>query len=321
MAWYWNIHTCEIFSLDGRGGLFSHVCLLRLLVGLHNVYSFTFLIVNLNYTRPIPSSGGTVQEFQLETHSLQPASEPTVTRDPNAAGLDTRAIRNQLGAWGNKTLPQERGLWDLTSKKQIDENIFRRRDRWSIPEELTATIDLNATTYPYVIPIVLDQLQSIALCFKCSHDNIRQASGVLISLFNDILVDTGSPALALQAVLTVTLRMAYFDWTQSFNAPSNISTISFQEAIVPIRKIGFLIVVSIMIFHLLACLCILVAFGIFARRTMIGNYWHVTAQLANCPEAIPILRHAQLRTDKEVRRFIVDSNLVKHRFKITEKGI
>jgi hypothetical protein len=237
--------------------------------------------------------------------------------DSKAARFDTTAIRKQLGAGKRGLTAEDRGILNLSSADTIFQQIDQLRKIWKIPQNDSDTRVFNTSTYPWVIPMVLDELSSIALCPKCSHHSIRQGSNVLITVFKDVIEDTNSPALALQAILTIVTRMAYYDWLPLFNEEYSSITTSFQQALVPLRYQGFAAVLTILIVHLLLCLATAYYFDRYSHQTLLNNSWQTIAQLSSNPGANPVLERAYMTSEKKVKKWIrEDTKLRQQRFRL-----
>ncbi|KAI9765322.1 MAG: hypothetical protein M1839_005522 [Geoglossum umbratile] len=266
---------------------------------------------------PIPVSAATIQEFDVATASSRSRQEPIALAFSNTTTyvLDTMAIRKQLGAFKGKSVAEDRGIWNLTSADAILDKIAQLRKTWKSPQNPLDIITFNtsnASTYPWVIPMILDDLSSIALCPKCSHNNIRQGSSVLIAVFKDVLEETDSPALALQDILTIVLRMAYYDWVPIFNANFSSSTTSLQQALVPLHHKGLWAVISILALRVVLCLLTAYAFIAYSRQSLLNNSWQTIAQLSNNPEV-----SANMATDCEIEeRIHAHDELRRRRFRL-----
>jgi hypothetical protein len=219
---------------------------------------------------------------------------------------DTTAIRNQLGATRNEMTLEQRGIWNL-SNTSIFQTIAQLQNTWEIPDKITDVITFNSLTYPWVIPMVMSEPSTITLCPKCSHDGTRQGSNILIQVFDDVIADTDSPALALQAILTIVLRAAYYDWVQLLNNNSSTKTVTFQQALIPLHHTGLCAVMYILAILLALCWIITFAFFAWTSKTLLNNSWQSIAQLSNSEEVSFILRDANMETDSEVENRIRES--------------
>lgn len=220
---------------------------------------------------------------------------------------DTRVIRNQLGATKNKMTLEQRGIWNL-SNTSIFQRITQLQNTWEIPDKITDVITFNSLTYPWVISMVMSGTSTVTLCPKCSHDSQRQGSNILIQVFGDVIADTDSPALALQAILTIVLRAAYYDWLQLLNNNSSTKTVTFQQALIPLHHTGLCAVISILATLLVLCWIITFAFFAWTSKTLLNNSWQSVAQLSNSEEVSFILRDANMETDSEVKNRIRANN-------------
>lgn len=75
-------------------------------------------------------------------------------------------------------------------------------------------------------------------------------------IFKDTIEDTGSPARAWQALLTLVFQMAYYDWLPTFDALTNATTSSMIACQTPQHFNGFGVVVLNLAVHLfIFCVC------------------------------------------------------------------
>jgi hypothetical protein len=195
---------------------------------------------------------------------------------------------------------EQRGIWNL-SNTSIFQRITQLQNTWEIPDKITDVITFNTPTYPWVIPMVMSGTSTVTLCPKCSHDGQLQGSNILIQVFDDVIADTDSPALALQAILTIVLRAAYYDWLQLLNNNSSTKTTTFQQALIPLHNTGLCAVLSILGTLLVLCWIITFAFFGWTSKTLLNNSWQSVAQLSNSEEISFILRDANTETDSVPR--------------------
>jgi len=151
------------------------------------------------------------------------------------------------------------------------------------------------------------------MTFRKSDPSYRATRQFWDDLFVQTLEETGSPALALQAVNTVQLREAYTSLRGSFaetEAAANVT--GFVEARVPPvggRKAGYFVVMTLIICQLALSVVALLLFRKDTRDAVLNNAWFVISQVAASPEVADVLALVggggqAVVTDDEVKRYI-----------------
>jgi hypothetical protein len=252
--------------------------------------------------------------------------------------FDTTQVRKQLGAMRNRLNPQDRGILRLDGETLL-------RDIRSLSQKWTPSWgdydgdfddhDYNwfhKATYPWLIRQVLSYPNLNApFCFLCANkvgkttaaknDSVTQTSVNVVqtALFNDIIGNTDSPALALQAQLTTLLRMAYYDWLPQFNANSGFSSLSFQSSLVPSGHKGYYSVMSIIILHFFIIAMISLSFFMQTKHSLLDNAWQTILQVAQSPRTAEVL--STMDTDKldhEVRQALNGKDKIKCRLGVAD---
>ncbi|KAM0541717.1 hypothetical protein ACHAPJ_013122 [Fusarium lateritium] len=111
------------------------------------------------------------------------------------------------------------------------------------------------------------------------------------AMFQRILHETGSPALALQAIMFRVYQMLYFDWLPVFESTHEVTTINAQNVVVPQQWAGFIVVISILTTHFILTTLTLVLFAKRTESSLLGNAWQAVSQLVS-PETQDIIRAA-----------------------------
>lgn len=255
-----------------------------------------------------------IQEFDVAVvnKGSRGIQEPIAIWNSTLSRVTTDDVRNQLGVAKNRSTStlQSRGIWSLQGDL-IFSQIKQFRDTWKVPKEITTSAAFNTTTYPWIISLILTDMSSIVLCPKCSHDGQRQASAILVQTFNDVLKDTNSPALALQDILTLVIRVNYYDWIQAFNDKGLSTSTRFQAALIPIHNGGIIAVIVIVLGFLLFCVFTTYLFFSYTHETLLSDSWQSVLQLSESAEVQLAMQDASLSTDREVRKWITGDKLHK----------
>lgn len=230
------------------------------------------------------------------------------------------AVRRQLGVSAEKATASERGILELSGEKVLA-FIAERRSEWTPPSSADVfSLDystgvnynwFNTSTYPWVSTKVVSFMNEDLnkdFCLYCDpSDGMRINTGIEIlqaSTFNSVLKETGSPALALQAQLTILLRMAYYAWLPLFNAEAKVTTVSFVTPPAPVSNRGYWAVMGILSLHILCCLVTTGLFFTTTKYSLLGNAWSAFAQVAIAEKTQVALRNGVLATDDEVEEML-----------------
>jgi hypothetical protein len=140
-----------------------------------------------------------------------------------------------------------------------------------------------------------------------------------IAIFKDILLDTGNPALALQAHFTLLFGTAYYDHVMEFNLASPAVLVKSVEVLKPTGRRFFAAVVAVCLVHwaIVGLVCCL-----FAGRGWcleVGGNWQVFALLGS-EDVDVLLRKAGGAGDEVVRRRIVDMGMGGQRVDVGSVG-
>jgi hypothetical protein len=136
-------------------------------------------------------------------------------------------------------------------------------------------------------------------------------------IFNETLSSTGNPALALQALNTVTLRQMYYDMLPFFDGLSDATMVNIVSRPMPSTKRGFLAVLVLTLIHEVLVGIVLIRFVLRTERTLLNNSWQVVSQLRH-PELEGILEESTASTDQEVKMKLKDSGMAGLRFRLTD---
>lgn len=191
-----------------------------------------------------------------------------------------------------------------TTRIQWDPNIYSR------------------STYPWLSQMALNVAQPIAMCTgSCTTRGIRSGTGLAVIL-NEIIRDpnSGSPALALQAVLTQILREVYYTWMIVFDLETDITIVPSVTVLIPRRHLGFWIVVGIILLHLALCLIACVAFAALTEVSYLNNGWQAVADIANHDDGRQAIEKVGQMGDAEVEEWLKTEENLRRRFAVRRGG-
>ncbi|KAJ3455292.1 hypothetical protein MRS44_013892 [Fusarium solani] len=248
--------------------------------------------------------GGEVQNLNITASSPSNQTEPVFQWDVDSNLYDTLAVRRQLGA----TNPEERKSGPereiLTiSASDMETSLEEIRGKPLVPPYQDGT-----TYYEWLhTQILLPGGQALAICPSCSPDqtSFQTVDNLLAQLFIDILNKTDSPALALQSLNTMALRMAYYDQIAAFTSTEDNATITrFDLVQTPQSAWGFIAVMAIIGCNILLFIIVCSLFLCITKFSLIGNAWHTVAQISQSAETHELLEYAVLATDKDVKDLV-----------------
>lgn len=251
----------------------------------------------------------------------EPVEEPIATTFNGE--FNTTGIRHQLGICPSKVT--RRGAMWLNGTSLL-KDVAERRTKWTPPKTTDVwaneyrqdTSNFNDATYSWVLSKSTSQVEGRALgfCKYCQTDlrvNLVQAA-----IFKDILLDTDSPALALQAYLTTLINMAYYSWLPLFDATAEAVTVQAVSRSLPTSTRGYWAVMAILITHILLCVVITILFARQTKYSLLGNAWSAFCQVANVDNLQQLIQDATLSSDKEVGRRL--KAMEKETFRVVASG-
>jgi hypothetical protein len=100
-----------------------------------------------------------------------------------------------------------------------------------------------------------------------------------ILLFQEILQSGGSPAFALQTLISSLANLAYYDQLPQFDKSDQVVQRYFMTSNAAVRHIGFIVVASVLTVHLLMVIVCLILFLVGSKWSRLGNTWCEISQL------------------------------------------
>ncbi|CAI7621778.1 unnamed protein product [Penicillium glandicola] len=234
--------------------------------------------------------------------------EPETTWDHHTAKYNTELSRLQLGVLSpdNTSSTNDRGILTLEPRSQWetfnipagtpglgtlalvgDPVTFFTTILSSFPNFLISS--LNYTLDPGVI-----------LSRKDPWSIIGTAHPIHVELFQDTLITTASPALALQALLTRICQMTYYEQLIKLQTPVTAETAFSLTVTIPVRWTGFVVGMALILVHSIIMVVVVVLFVRSTEISFIGSYWQTVAQVVS-KETGPILEGADRMDDEAVR--------------------
>ncbi|KAK7968867.1 hypothetical protein PG988_007940 [Apiospora saccharicola] len=206
-------------------------------------------------------------------HTIELQPYETSIRDSIVADRDqVRPLRRQLGATMDNLTLLDRGILSLGVPKPARYNLAPIEGPISrlVPPE-----ENSHHAFPFA-------------GYTNTAFEVHQLHG---ALFEDIMYDTGNPALALQAFSTTLNQMAYYESRYRWSANNSITYVMSKSMSIPIGRAGFISVIVIAAAHLGILVVTSVLFVQRTKATLIGNPWQSIAQVVS-DDTLPILARA-----------------------------
>lgn len=256
-------------------------------------------------------SGLGVDAYNVKMDREWPGSEPSMAwqtdRIPNA--YDTRSTRRQLGASLSPAGLRERGLLRLNPRE--DWKVIRLDDADEREQE--------QFRYQFYMDFVFslpkyDSRQRPAheaagdrgnWTRHLGYNHINSLDRGLWTLFKDVLADTDSPALALQALLAKINQQRYYSRLAQ-QAPTRRAQVALAaDTLMPARRAGLVAVVVVVVVHLALVAVVTAVFVASTKVSSVGNAWQAVAQVVS-EDTMPLLGQADRMTDSGVERWLSD---------------
>ncbi|CAG7960829.1 unnamed protein product [Penicillium salamii] len=242
--------------------------------------------------------------------------EPKTTWDHHTQNYNTETSRLQLGVSspGNTTTSiAQRGILSLDSRSQ-----------WETFHRPADIMGVDPTTFfrailPEFITFFNSSLnQGVVLSRTTSGLMLANAHKSHVDLFQDTLITTASPALALQALLARITQMAYYAQLIKLHSPVAVTAAFSQAATIPVQWTGFAMGMLLIGIHSVIVVVVVVWFVTSTRISIIGSYWQTVAQVVS-KDTQPILDVADQLNDGAVKKWamregVVDSRALRRRW-------
>lgn len=179
----------------------------------------------------------------------------------------------------------------------------------SLPPPPTATLRVDPTPFFMAIMVRLPTflISSANYTFDpgvvLSRTGIGAISGnahpTHVDLFQDTLITTTSPALAVQALLTRIYQIAYYQQLVKLQSPVAAETAFSLTATIPVQWTGFALASALIGVHSLIIVALAVQFASSTDISFVGSYYQTVAQVIS-PDTRPILDEADRMDDAAV---------------------
>ncbi|KAF4995231.1 hypothetical protein FGRMN_5262 [Fusarium graminum] len=238
----------------------------------------------------------TATHFNITASTAFNHTEPRIQYYRDTDVYDTLTIRNQLNAISDKEKEAVSSREILTISKEDWNDSMNKR---------TGNPDGYGSTW-------MDDFISyscLAICPTCPMylKQWEATSDPLWNIFNDVLNSTDSPALAVQALSFMVIRMLYYDYFPLYtDAPEPASITTLEVARAPQQYWGLVAVIAIVIGNALIFLIVLFLFLRTTDSSFLDNAWHTIAQISQSEDVKPLLERAKLASDKDIDDWLHD---------------
>lgn len=229
---------------------------------------------------------------------------------PETLTYNTEAIRRLYGATSTPLSYHFRGIFQLEPVTNWTEN---RIDSL-----------YNVTTYAFLLNALgradqgdeneLAGLSLSMVTYSTGSDSIHRNH---VQLVQRIMQTTRNPALALQAIDTVILQMAYYDFMPEYDAVAPGTWDPWSTVNIPIRWRAFGAVMGLLCLHFALLTLALVLFFKKTQMSLLGNSWQAVSQVMSSDTAHAV-HHGAMATDWEMRREVKKSTIAKGKILIAK---
>lgn len=246
-----------------------------------------------------------MKPFTVGMNSTSDNLEPKTSWDFHTDRYNTELSRLQLGVSSptNTSSTNHRGILTLEPRSQ-----------WETFDIPAGTPGIEADPTPFFV-IILDNFPTffisslnytfdpgVILSRKLPRLILGNAHSTHVDLFQDTLITTASPALALQALLTRICQMAYYEQLVKLTTPVTAVTAFSLTATIPVRWTGFILGMALILAHFVIVMVIAVLFVRSTEVSLIGSYWQTVAQVVS-KETGPILEEADRMDDGAIKEW------------------
>ncbi|KAL3486979.1 hypothetical protein BJX62DRAFT_241463 [Aspergillus germanicus] len=241
--------------------------------------------------------------FRVEMHRSWDGIEPRMSWDRERSGYSTSDIRRQLGLSLSPAPLEERGLLSLSPRDQWTrythpDSPYNGTHKWSFLSTLPA-----ADTHP-IGQNKTSQNPAIKLSLLAERDALDNAHLTHVHLFQDTLRETGSPALAAQALVTRSFQMAYYEQLPRLEPTLDVEVAFAVTRTTPVRWTGFGVVMGIVAGHLGVTGVILGLFLVYTRTSLVGETWFgVSEVVAGGVVPVHVLEGTHGMKDAEIEKW------------------
>ncbi|KAI8253540.1 hypothetical protein K4K56_008634 [Colletotrichum sp. SAR 10_98] len=228
----------------------------------------------------------------------------SVVWDRRASQYNTDGVRIQYHSVDDKIMShEERGILRLEWKDGWDLNPVTRNG--SINSLAVTGFFAVASDLPFVVRGPLNITDELNPCgtLQVGGYSTRAVHYAHASLFQNVIRETGSLSEALQELFTVLEQMKYYEELPYYNMGSTATFILAEEKLIPVRWLGFGVVISVIGIHFGLLITTMILFLRLTRSSYLGNIWMSLSQVFS-PETADIIQKGTETKDDEVESIV-----------------
>ncbi|OAL49745.1 hypothetical protein IQ07DRAFT_644885 [Pyrenochaeta sp. DS3sAY3a] len=249
--------------------------------------------ITLCFANPLP------WDYVVEISSEQDFVEPTLGWNNVTGSYVTSDIRAMLGAIPDITSTKQRGLWDLMRAPNWSAATSERK--WGVK---TNNFIWSVLSLGFNSEVKRDKVLPTAMFDPVSaSDSVHRS---LVAVIQDILEDTRNPALALQALFTLLMQIAYYDFLPQFDVSGTARYRVSSEILLPVQWKGFSVVVGLIGLHFVLIALALILFFVKTEMSLLGNSWQAVGQVIS-KDTSDAVHYASTLTDSELKTLLKKS--------------
>jgi hypothetical protein len=253
-----------------------------------------------------------VDTFTAELDRNWEVSEPAMSWNRTTERYNTTTVLTQLGAVLPRQPLNHRGVLALSPRS--DWQPFSGSGNVSAIQHYVVNTQILANAFVNG----LDKSQSKDIDVAPENRKQRVNAGFSLSrgsmigaiahdahidLFQGMLNQTHSPAMALQALLTRICQMAYYDSLLLIDE-SKAAEVSFSDAAMfPTQWTGFGVGMGLLLVHWVVVAIVVGLFARYTRHSLLGNHWQAVSQVYS-EDTAAILEKADRMKDRDVKRWL-----------------
>ncbi|KAF2125974.1 hypothetical protein P153DRAFT_399452 [Dothidotthia symphoricarpi CBS 119687] len=256
---------------------------------------------SLCFTNPSP------YDYHIKSWRQEEFSDATLQWNSNIGAYDTDEVARMLGVTSRNTTLESRGLYHLEPASN-----------WT-----AAQVDVKYGPGTETEDFVWDALnQNVDSTEGQNHTYMMSSyagSGSIhrthIAVFQHILKTSRNPALALQALYTILMQMAYYDFLPQFDVKAPASLTSVGYLFVPQGWRAFGIIMGLLALHFTLLATALVLFLTKTEMSLLGNAWQAVTQVIS-KDTANAMHHGSAMTDREMDEYLSTQETTASRIRI-----
>jgi hypothetical protein len=281
--------------------------------------SLSYLVINGTYTEMVTTmeSPDVWQSLTVTNDSIPdlgfdfPTNSVTVQVTLCMTSFAAREMK--APALRQTPVPREPVLsWDVNEATWAADDILRQLDTSHSIEE-RGVFDLDIWSYDVDVgrserPKRYDRISSdysTVEALDLVRDNIyaEAANKAQYTVFSQLALSTGNPALALQAYFTTLCATAYYNRIITFDKAASSTRTSLTQVNKPLGWAGFIIVLTGLLVHLFMVIAITLLFLRAGKMSLVDNAWAAVSQLLG-PETEDWIKEVDKLDDRTIKKWL-----------------